>query len=80
MRMLCTSIILRESQRDVRARPYFRGRAVCSRADIGTGSVLTSPPRMSGVPAGTGETWLLRGMATVRTRAGLQIPVRAGSP
>src|SRR6266700_1408670 len=39
-RALCMSIVLGESQRDVRTRPYFRGRAVCSHADIGIGSVL----------------------------------------
>ena len=36
------SIVLGESQRDVRARPYFRGWAVCSRVDIGIDSVLAS--------------------------------------
>jgi len=36
------SIVLGESQRDVRVRPYFRGRAVYPRADIGIGSVLIS--------------------------------------
>ena len=41
VRMLYMSIAPGESQRDVRARPYFRGRAVCSRADIGIGSVLS---------------------------------------
>ncbi len=41
-RALCMSIVLGESQRDVRTRPYFRGRAVSSRADIGIGSVLTT--------------------------------------
>ena len=50
MRMLCTSIILGESQRDVRARPYFRGRVVFSRADIGIGSVPIAPRMLSAVP------------------------------
>ena len=42
VRILCMSIVLGESLRDVRACPYFRGRTVCSRADIGIGSILTS--------------------------------------
>ena len=33
------SIAVGESRRDVYARPYFRGRAVCSRADIQIGSI-----------------------------------------
>ena len=39
---LCMSIVRGESQWDVRTRPYFRGRAVCSHADIGIGSVRTN--------------------------------------
>lgn len=42
---LYMSIALGESRRDVYARPYFRGRAVCSRADIGSGA------RLAGLPA-----------------------------
>jgi hypothetical protein len=41
-RALRMSIVRGESQRDVCARPYFHGRAVCSHADIGIGSVLTT--------------------------------------
>jgi hypothetical protein len=36
------SIVLGESQRGISARPYFRGGAVCSRADSGIGSVLAN--------------------------------------
>jgi hypothetical protein len=46
------SIVLGESQWDVRVRPYFRGQAVCSRADIGIGSVLIAgqtPPDLAGM-------------------------------
>lgn len=38
VRMLYMSIVLGESQRDVRARPYFRGRGVCYGADIEPGA------------------------------------------
>jgi hypothetical protein len=38
---LYMSIVLGESQRDVRARPYFHGPAVCSHVDIAIVSVLT---------------------------------------
>ena len=41
-RTLHMSIAIGESQRDVCARPYFRGRAVCPSADIGTGCLLRS--------------------------------------
>lgn len=36
------SIALGESRRDVHAHPYFRGRAVCSRADVEIGCLLAS--------------------------------------
>ena len=36
------SIVLGESQRDVYARPYFRGLTVCSRADVEIGYLVTS--------------------------------------
>jgi len=38
------SIVLGELQRDVRACPYFRGRGVCSSADIEIGSLASQIP------------------------------------
>jgi hypothetical protein len=71
------SIVLGESQRDVRTRPYFRGRAVCSHADIEIGSVLAlrirAPSRAGGAAghalrARPGQ-WPGRSSATVQPSA-----------
>src|SRR2546421_4565036 len=42
VRTLHMSIALGESRRDVHAHPHFRGRAVCSRADVEIGCLLAS--------------------------------------
>jgi hypothetical protein len=42
VRTLHMSIALGESRRDVYVHPYFRGRPVCSRADVEIGCLLTS--------------------------------------
>ena len=56
VRALHISMALGESRRDIYARPYFRGRAVCPRADIEIGSLLASQtPDSPGMLLSTGH-------------------------
>jgi len=71
------SIVPGESQRDVRTRPYFRGRAVCSGADTGIGA-LTTPAHARRL--GGRATLALGGDGDRADPERLQVRVRAGSP